>query len=99
MNDIRELNDEELEKVNGGIEYSITRVDPGDVFIDKAYKDTGFVVTERTAIEDDYTLIPFRSFRFYEGKWETYGPVNEKYYISVKNSYYFSVELTGKISY
>ena len=99
MNNVKELKDEELQQVNGGIEYTITRVDPGDVFIDKKYSDTGFVVTKRTIIEDDYTLIPFKSLRYYEGKWEAYGPTNEKYYISVKSSYQFSTELTGKISY
>ena len=31
MSDIKELKDEELEKVSDGIEYSISRVDAGDV--------------------------------------------------------------------
>ena len=94
-----ELKDEELEKVSGGIEYSISRVDAGDVFIEKTANPTiGYIVTQTTPIIDEDTIIPCKYIHKSDGKWISSGATSREAYTLLSN-YQYSAELTGTINY
>ena len=101
MSDIKELNDDDLEKVSGGIRYGgVIGVDAGDVFIDKINNNMGYVVTVATNNEGDDTPVPCKLIYKTNGQWQTYesGSTTKKFSI-LMSDYQYSAELTGTINY
>ena len=99
MNDIKELNDEELEKVSGGVEYGITRVDAGDVFISKQFDDDGYIVTNTTIIDSNTKDILCKRVSLKKGIWVTEQTVLKVAKSLLMSDYEYSAELTGTINY
>ena len=94
MSDIKELKDEDLEKVSGGATYVLTGVNVGDVFL--LFNST-FVV--KSDVEDDGSdpRIPIIEAKCSNGVWTK---VKDNYLNFFDlNRCTYSPELTGKLNH
>ena len=95
---VLELNDKELKQVSGGIGYTISSVDAGDVFIHKSSSTVGYVVTAQRDIPQNGIYIPCRCISFHNNKWVV-GMAIDVTSRSLITNFSYSAELTGTISY
>lgn len=72
------LNDDELEKIGGGMTYSISSVESGDVFISKENPNMAFVIMADTTITSNDTEVPFVDAAKSENGWRKGGHVQYK---------------------
>ena len=72
------LNDDELEKIGGGMTYTIHSLDVGDVFLLKAKPDEALVIMADTPIIDNNTEVPFVDAAKLETGWKKGGHVQYK---------------------
>lgn len=94
---ITQLNDDELEKISGGITGIITSLESGDVFLSKHYPDVAYVVVENVPIIDNNTEVPFVDATRLETGWKKGGCVRREtlsWLFVVAN---YSFELSKKI--
>ena len=94
-----EIIDEKIKKVNGGVGYRLTRVDPGDVFINISDHNMGLVITNQVIFENTLPKVQGRSLSFQDGEWRVHSYISEHSVSSLESNYYFSAELTGTINY
>ena len=74
MSDVKELKDEELEKVSGGIRYEISGVDVGDVFILNSNPSMAIIVKNNVDRNSDDTKVPVVSVKKEcNGSWSVKG--------------------------
>lgn len=94
-----EIIDEKIKKVNGGVGYRLTRVDPGDVFINISDHNVAFVITKQVILESELANVQGRFLSFIDGIWVASTSICEILFSNLESNYYFSAEFTGTINY
>ena len=99
MNDVKELKDDELEKVSGGIRYEISGVDVGDVFILNSNPSMAIIAKSNVDNNGYDTEIPVVSVKKeYDGSWSLKGNFTYNF-AYLKQHCTHSPELSGTLNY
>ena len=99
MSDFKELKDEDLEKVSGGIRYEISGVDVGDVFILNSNPSMAIIAKSNVDNNGNDTEIPVVSVRKeFNGSWSANGNFTYNF-TYLKQHCTHSPELTGTLNH
>ena len=92
-----QLNDEELNKVSGGIKYYVSEVNALDVFLYKGSSTMGLIIICDTAIENENTAVSFKDICKNESGWSVASLVQQKPISYILNIAEYSKELSKTI--
>ena len=96
MSDIKELKDEELEKVSGGATYVLTGVNVGDVFLDDGGY-TAYIVKSNVTANGNDPIVPLVMADLVSNTWRK--NTDFSMYMSSLNNCTFSQALSGTLNH